>query len=61
MTQATSDLTSHSLLVFIAPEAEVGAASPQSIRALRHRDQLAVAPQVALVGRLDNGCLILKQ
>ena len=61
MTQATSDLTFHSLLVFIAPEAEVGAASPQSIRALRHRDQLAVAPQVALVGRLDNSCLILKQ
>ena len=61
MTQATSDLTSHRVLLFIAPEAEVGAASPQSVRALRHRDQLAVAPQVALVGRLDNGCLILKQ
>ena len=61
MIQAACDLTFHRLLFLIAPEAQSGVAGPQSVRALRHRDQLAVAPQLALVGRLDNGCLTLKQ
>ena len=60
MIQAACDLTSHRLLFLIAPETQSGVAGPQSVRALRHRDQLAVAPQLALVGRLDNGCLTLK-